>query len=124
MCFITLHILGTAGEIVQKVISKYVDLSKLNATEMLPRLYAKGVITRDEKKVSQTKSLESEKMMYLLDDIIIPSLEAGLTVKYERFLEVMEATENKTTMFIAQQLRMLIGVKVANTFPPLSYAVS
>ena len=43
-------------------------------------------------------------MQYLLDEIIIPSLQAGVLQKFNLFLEVMERSEDIVTRNIAQQL--------------------
>ena len=74
---------------------------------MLPSLYAKDVITLvDKKTISLTKPLEWDKMQYLLDQIIIPSLQAGVLQKFELFLKVMEESEDIVTRTLARQLGM------------------
>ena len=111
MCFILcyIHILGTYADVVQKVTENYEDLTNLNTTEMLAGLFAKGVITLRQKDIiSQTKPLEHEKMEYLLDQIIIPSLQAGVIQKFRLFLEVMETSEDVVTKTVAQRLGIFL----------------
>ena len=45
-------------------------------------------------------------MEYLLDKIIVPSLNVGVAVKYKRFLEVMERSGNVVFTSMAQKLGM------------------
>ena len=91
--------------VVQKVIDSYEDLINLNTTVMLASLYAKGVITLvDKDTITQMKPLERDKMQYLLDSIIVPSLEAGVFQKFKLFLEVMEKSEDIVTRTVAQRL--------------------
>ena len=88
----------------------YNDLINLNATAMLPNLYAKRVISLEEKDtISLTKPLERDKMQYLLDKIIVPSLQAGVIQKFELLLEVMEGSEDVVTRNVAQQLGIYIA---------------
>jgi len=76
---------------------------------MLPSLYAKDVITLvDKDTISLTKPLERDKMQYLLDQIIIPSLQAGVLQKFKLFLEVMEESEDTVTRTMARQLGMYV----------------
>ena len=90
---------------VQKVKDNYKDLINLNTTVMLASLYAEGVITLvDKDTITLTKPLERDKMQYLLDSIIVPSLEAGVFQKFKLFLEVMEKSEDTVTRTVAQRL--------------------
>ena len=100
-----LRIIGIYADVVQKVKDNYNDLINLNTTAMLPSLYAKSVITLvDKDTISITKALERDKMQYLLDQIIIPSLQAGVIQKFKLFLEVMENSEDTVTKTVAQKL--------------------
>ena len=104
MCYIII-IIGIYADVVQKVQDNYNDLINLNATAMLPSLYAKSVITLVNKDtISITKPLERDKMQYLLDQIIIPSLQAGVIQKFKLFLEVMEKSDDVVTKTMAQKL--------------------
>ena len=59
-----------------------------------------------EKAVIETLPLEDKRMEYLLDKIIIPSLKVNVSVKYKRFLEVMERSGNVVFTSMAQKLGM------------------
>ena len=104
MCYIII-IIGIYADVVQKIKDNYNDLINLNTTAMLPSLYAKSVITLvDKDTISITKPLERDKMQYLLDQIIIPSLQAGVIQKFKLFLEVMEKSDDVVTKTMAQKL--------------------
>ena len=102
---------GVCAGVVQKVKDNYKDLINLNTTMMLASLYAKGVITLVEKDtITLTKPLERDKMQYLLDSIIVPSLQAGVFQKFKVFLEVMEKSEDILTRTVAQRLGNCLNV--------------
>ena len=72
---------------------------------MLPTLYAKGVITLEDKDIiSLTKPLQRDKMQYVLDQIIMPSLQAGVIQKFKLLVKVMKGSEDVVTRKVAQQL--------------------
>ena len=74
---------------------------------MLPNLYAKGVITlADKDDISANKPLERDKIQYLLDQIIIPSLQTGVLHKLKLFVEVMKESEDTFTRTMARRLGM------------------
>ena len=107
------HVSGVYAGIVQKIMDNYEDLINLNTTVMLASLYAKGVITLvDKDTISITKPLQRDKMQYLLDEIIIPSLQAGVIQKFKLFLEVMEKSEDIVTRTVAQRLGIYIATYV------------
>ena len=100
-----MYILGTHAGVVQRVKDHYNDLINLNTTAMLPTLYAKGVITLEDKDtISLTKPLERDKMQYLLDQIIMPSLQVGVIQKFKLLVEVLKGSEDVVTRKVAQQL--------------------
>ena len=100
---------GVCAGVIQKVKDNYENLIKLNTTVMLASLYAKGVITLVEKDtITLTKPLERDKMQYLLDSIIVPSLEVGVFQKFKLFLEVMEKSEDAVTRTVAQRLGIAV----------------
>ena len=79
-------------------------------TSIVGALYSRDVITMKEKRIIGTKVIESEKMMYILDDIIIPSLEAGTLEKFKSFREVMDKSGDPVIKSVCQRLRMLCYV--------------
>ena len=60
----------------------------------------------EEKKKIRNFSLNSKKMEYLLDDIIMPSLDANVTVKFQGFLEVMMKSDDSALTNMAKKLGM------------------
>ena len=76
---------------------------------MLNALRAKRVILPKEKEIIETKSLQSERMAYLLDKIIVPSLDSKIGIKLKGFLEVMEKSDNVILNSMAKKLGMYIN---------------
>ena len=76
---------------------------------MLIHLYAKKVIIKREKEMIETSRLRNDKMVYFLDSVIIPSLENHVTVKFKRFLEVMEGSDDLLLNDMAKKLGMYIN---------------
>ena len=74
---------------------------------MVGSLYSKEVITDDNRKIIDAK-VGQEKMMYLLVDIIIPSLNLNFCEKYKGFLEALEESEDSDLMNMAKRLGKLI----------------
>jgi len=62
--------------------------------KLLPNLYAKQVITLDDKKIMESKPLEKDRMRYLLDDVLLCSLKSNVGLKYDSFVEVLEASDD------------------------------
>ena len=60
---------------------------------LLPSLYAKEVIDTNQKKTIEAERLDTKKMEYILD-LIIDSLNAGVAIKYNSFLEAINETED------------------------------
>ena len=85
----------------------YQALMRINADAILSTLLSRDVITFDEKGMFATKALQREKMQYLIDDIIVPSLEVGLMEKFKNFLEVLESSDDITINAIGKQIGMV-----------------
>ena len=75
----------------------------LNYDAMKLSLYAKGVITNDERRTINTR-IGQEQMMCLIADIIIPSLNLNLCMKYKGFLEAMEESDDSALKTTAKRL--------------------
>ena len=56
----------------------------------------------------EDKLVQSERMEYILDKIILPSLEFDISTHYIKFLEVMESSDNEKLNSMAQKLGMLL----------------
>ena len=89
----------TAAENLRK---KYAELSDLPYNAMQGLLYAKKVITREEKKCIKTL-VGSEKMECLLD-VVIRSLKHNHCHKFKGFLEAMEESEDMLLKKTAKDL--------------------
>ena len=77
---------------------------KIRADAILPGLVAKEVVTSEEKEIIDAKQLNREKMGYLIDTVIIKSLDVGIITKYKEFLKVLERNEDLAIKTIAQRL--------------------
>ena len=70
---------------------------------MMKSLFAKDVITNEERNLIDAK-IGEEKMMYLIADILIPSLKVNNCKKYKGFLEAMEKSEDNNLTCTAEKL--------------------
>ena len=77
---------------------------------MVDSLYAKEVITNDERRIIDDK-IGQKKMRYLIADIIIPSLRLNLCKKYKGFLEAMKESDNSDLRSTAERLGKLIATQ-------------
>ena len=84
----------------------YNELRHLPFDPMLPLLFAEDVITMSEELRIENLPTSSQRMKYLLDHIIMPSLQANVTVKFKSFLEVMEESEDLLLTDMAEKLSM------------------
>ena len=92
---------STAKVNIQK---NYYELSILPVNSMLGKLYSKGIITLEEKQQIKANPVESDRMEYFLDHVIIPSLEDNVNMKFREFLEVMKESGDSTLISMAAKL--------------------
>ena len=86
--------------------SQYTELIHLNiSTDVIRDLYKEKVITLNEKKEIQRREMEN-RMEYLLDDIIIPSLEAKSGQKYIGLVRVMKRSDDSLLKDVASKLSL------------------
>ena len=90
----------------RRIKEAYTQLTNLNVTAMSGSLYARDVITLRQKKQINSIPIESDKMEYLLDEVIIPSLLAGRIEKFRLFLEVMEQSDDPVIKSVGKDLGM------------------
>ena len=76
----------------------------LPTDQLLAQLWEKEVVTDDEKAVIQLKPLQKDKTIYLLDNVINPSLKAEFTDKYLKLVEVMRNSGNPSAQNLAKRL--------------------
>ena len=86
-------------------------LKYLNYDSMKLSLFAKDVIANNERKIIDAK-IGEEKMMYLIADIIIPSLKLKNCKKYKGFLKAMEDSDDSYLQITAEMLGRLIFMYV------------
>ena len=89
---------------IKNIKANYVELTNLPIDSILATLFAKEVITLNEKEAIQTLSLKNKKIEYFLDNVVIPSLTNNVTVKFERFLKVMEESGDSILIEMAKRL--------------------
>ena len=80
------------------------ELGKLPIDLIWDNLLAKKVITHKEKETTATLPLQSDKIKYLLDSIIIPSLSNDKIEKFKGFLEVMKESCDPVMIDLAKKL--------------------
>ena len=92
---------------VKKIIrEKYVELTRLPIESILGDLFAKEVITLQQKGMIQSLTSNRQKMEYLLDNIIIPSLDINIAEKLKGFMEVMEKSDDLILTEMSKKLGM------------------
>ena len=74
---------------------------------MMGSLYSKDVITNQQRQTIESKIGEG-KMMYLIVEILIPSLKLDHCKKYRGFLEAMEESDDSDLKSMAKKLGKLI----------------
>ena len=107
----------------KKIRANYAELANLPINSILGNLYTKKVITMQEKKYIGTLGLETKKMEHLLDNIIIPSLNNKLPVKFEGFLEVMKKSEDSIFTNMAKKLGMWVSKIVMHYQTDVQYVI-
>ena len=75
------------------------------STDAIRDLYTEQVITLKEKKEMQRKETE-DRMEFLLDDVIIPSLEANSALKYIKLIRVMKRSDDILIKSVASKLTL------------------
>ena len=98
-CFLELNCKAKA----EKLKKELGTLCKLKYDAMKILLFAKNVITDQEMKIIDDK-IGQERMMHLIVNIIIPSLELNNSEKYKGFLEAMEENTDSDLRNIAEKL--------------------
>ena len=88
--------------------SNYYELTHLpSIASLLAKLFAKDVITSEEKEMID-QTLPLKRMEYFLDNIIIPSIIYNGTAKFKAFLEVMEQSGDPLLIDMANKLGMYL----------------
>ncbi|XP_065906448.1 uncharacterized protein [Dysidea avara] len=88
----------------QKLIGAYNKLIKLPIKSMLPQLYCNKVITEGQKKKIEVKELESDGMQCFLDEVLILSLELDMTEIYNKFIKILEDSDDLIQRGMAKKI--------------------
>ena len=100
----------TGCKVAKQKLREHCDaLTKLSITSILESLFAEGVITRYDKMLIETKSLESDKVTYLLDDVLYRSLLVGVMDKYTGFVKVLEQKGEEEYDMVMEKLAKSLG---------------
>ena len=98
-CFLELNCKVKA----EKLKKELDTLCKLKYDAMKILLFAKNVITDQEMTIIDNK-IGQDKMIHLIVNIIIPSLELNNSEKYKGFLEAMEGSADSDLRNMAEKL--------------------
>lgn len=93
---------------ISQITTNYVEITNLPINSILRELFAKKVIGHKEKEEMETLPMQSSRMEHLLDRIIFPSLKNDVSIKFKRFLEVMENSGDVSFTTMAKTLGMYI----------------
>ena len=101
----------TGSKVAMQKLRRHCDaLTKLSITSILGSLFAEGVITRYDKMLIETKSLESDRVTYLLDDVLYRSLLVGVMDKYTGFVKVLEQKGEEEYDMVMEKLANSLGM--------------
>ena len=94
----------------QKIQDKYDTLLKLPINSILGLLFSKRVITLEDKQIIEAESLERKRVTYLLDKVLLRSLEMGYSDKYKSFIEVLKQGGEDDGDVILEKLARDLGM--------------
>ena len=92
----------------EKIIANYVGITDLPVNSILQELLDKKVILSMQMEMIEAKSLQSERMEYILDRIILPSLKMKISTYFNSLLDVMEKSDDEKFTSMAQKLGMYV----------------
>ena len=104
MIILSLGYYGTCSTAYDKIKEQYKVLANCPVNILLPSLYSEDVITLDDKKRMESKPVEKDRMMYLLDDVLIRSLNMGFGKKYNGFLTALEESDDSSLIDLTREL--------------------
>ena len=94
-----------------KIQENYDSLTKLPINSILGSLFSKNVITLEDKKFLQTKPLESDRVTYVLDDVLLRSLSINVMDKYISFIGVLKQRGEDDDDIVLQKLATDLGMQ-------------
>ena len=89
-----------------KITANYVEIVNLPIELIRRDLFAREVITFRQKEMIEVIPLQSQRMEYLIDNIIIPTLTFNISIKFKSLLEVMEESGDEKLTSMAEKLGM------------------
>lgn len=105
----------TAGEAIRSMFVVLTD--GMPANSLIAALFAKGVITLHQQAYMKAPQRTStQNTVYLLNEIVIPSLKIGDLQKFEKLLQAMEESEDLTCQSLATELNSKLGrIEISHT---------
>ena len=94
----------------RKIQEQYDILLKLPINSILGSLFSKNVITLNDKKLLETKPLESDRVTYVLDDVLLGSLSVNVMDKYINFVGVLKQRGEDDDDVVLQKLAKDLGM--------------
>ena len=120
LCIYTCMFITDAKTAEEAIRSIFVLLTDgMPANSLIPALTAKGVITPREQGIMKLpKRTSTQNTVYLLNEIVIPSLKIGDLQKFEKLLQAMEESEDLTCQSLATELNSRIKISRTKITPP------
>ena len=81
----------------------------LPTDSLMPTLISKGVISAVHQNNMKQQTDNTQKTLYLLNDIVIPSLRVDVLKTFEQLLLVMEESKDLTCQSLATELNSRLG---------------
>ena len=92
----------------------YDKLANLNFDGFRPKLVATSVISHEENQIIQ-RTIEPSRVASIVLDNIVRSLRAGVTLKFDKFLTILENDEDVCCNDIANQMRGELSENTSGT---------
>ena len=96
---------------IENITNNYDKLTIVPVKSILVKLISKRVVSIEQKQRINALLCNSEKVEYILDEVIIPELRSGKAKKFKGFLEAMEESDELPIVVLAKKnLGMLIYI--------------
>ena len=92
----------------------YDKLTNLNFEGFRPKLVAARIISHEENQIIQ-RTIEPSRVASIVLDNIVRSLRAGVTLKFDKFLTILENDEDVCCNNIANQMRGELSENTSGT---------
>ena len=91
----------------------------LPTDSLMPMLISKEVVSGIHQNNMTQQNDNTHKTLYLLNDIVMPSLGVGVLETFEKLLQVMEESKDLTCQSLATELKSKLGCKVEVLLPKI-----